>query len=192
MHKNSYYIINGITVYRIVAAPFLIFLIFTGKVDLFKWLLAVSFFTDLIDGYLARRYKVISVLGSRLDSVADDLTIVAAIVGLFVLKPEFIREEMLVIIGLFALYAFQNISSLIKYHKTSSFHTYFAKGAAILQGLFLILIFLLPAPGYILFYSAAIATAVDLIEEIILVFVLPKWETDVKGLFWVMKKKKRR
>jgi cardiolipin synthase len=190
MHKQSYYIINGITVYRIVAAPFLIYLIFTGRIDLFKWLLALSFFTDLIDGYLARRYKTFSALGARLDSVGDDLTIVAAIVGLFVLKLEFISEQKVIFIALFVLYAFQNIAALIKYHATTDFHTYSAKGAAILQGLFLILIFLLPQPVYILFYAAAIATGIDLIEEAILVFVLPKSEADVKGLYWVMKRKK--
>ena len=31
---------------------------------------------------------------------------------------------------------------------------------------------------------------IDLIEESILVFLLPQWETDVKGLYWVMKRKK--
>ncbi|MFZ1306482.1 MAG: CDP-alcohol phosphatidyltransferase family protein, partial [Ferruginibacter sp.] len=57
-HKRAWYIINGITVYRIIAAPFLLILLFTGKVDIFKWLLALSFFTDLIDGFLARKFKV--------------------------------------------------------------------------------------------------------------------------------------
>jgi cardiolipin synthase len=174
MHKPSYYIINGITVYRIVAAPFLIFLIFTGRVDLFKWLLAVSFFTDLVDGYLVRRYKTTSIFGARLDSVGDDLTVLAAVIGLLVLKTDFIKEQMEIFIILFVLYAFQNISALIKYRKMTGFHTYSAKAAAILQGLFLILIFLLPQPVYPLFYGAAIATGIDLIEETILVILLPK------------------
>src|SRR5437763_15519144 len=92
VHKKSYYIVNSITVYRIIAAPVLIYLVFKGRTDLFKWLLAFSFFTDLVDGYLARKFKATSILGVKLDSIADDLTIVAAIVGLFVLKLDFVKE----------------------------------------------------------------------------------------------------
>ena len=56
MQKTSYYIINGITIYRIAAAPVLALLIIYGNKDVFKWMLAISFFTDAIDGFLARRF----------------------------------------------------------------------------------------------------------------------------------------
>lgn len=191
MHKPGYYIINGITVYRLLAAPVLVFLVFSGNVDVFKWMLAFSFFTDLIDGFLARKYKVTSIFGSRLDSIADDLTILAAIVGLFVLKKAFIKEELILIGLMFFLFLIQNMLALLKYHKITSFHTYSAKLAAILQGLFLIFIFLLPEPVYILFYAAAAVTIIDLLEEIILVILLPKWQSDVKGLYWVLKKNEK-
>lgn len=189
MHKRSYYMVNGITLYRMMAAPFLIFLIVNQRPDLFKWLLALSFFTDAIDGYLARRYKVMSVLGSKIDSIADDLTIVVAIAGVIVFKPEFLRHEITLIILLLALFILQTILAFIRYGNISSFHTYAAKMAAILQGVFLLLLFFLPGPVYMLFYITAIVTIIDLLEEIILVLMLPQWEANVKGLYWVMKKK---
>ena len=191
MQRRSYFIVNGITWYRLVAAPVLIILIFTGNIDLFKWLLAISFSTDMIVGYLARRFKVISRFGSRLDSIADDITIVAALIGVFVLKHDFAMDEIKIVAILFALFVAQNILALIRYHKQSSFHSYLAKIAALLQGCFLILIFFTPQPILPLFYAAAIVTALDLIEEIILILILPKWETDVKGLFWIMRRKKK-
>jgi cardiolipin synthase len=80
MHKRSYYMVNGITLYRLMAAPLLVLLVINNRFDLFKWLLAISFFTDALDGYLARRYHVISIAGSKLDSIADDLTIVTGII----------------------------------------------------------------------------------------------------------------
>ena len=189
MHKRSYYMVNGITLYRMMAAPFLIFLIVNQRPDLFKWLLALSFFTDAIDGYLARRYKVMSVLGSKIDSIADDLTIVVAIAGVIVFKPEFLRHEITLIILLLALFILQTILAFIRYGTISSFHTYAAKMAAILQGVFLLLLFFLPGPVYMLFYITAIVTIIDLLEEIILVLMLPQWEANVKGLYWVIKKK---
>ena len=107
MKKSSYYFINGITLYRLLAAPFLVYLIFNNRTGLFKWLLGFSFFTDLIDGFLARRYKVTSILGARLDSIADDLTIVAAIMGTFILKFEFLGEESVIIYTLLILFVIQ-------------------------------------------------------------------------------------
>jgi phosphatidylglycerophosphate synthase len=191
MKKKSYYIINGITLYRLIAAPFLLFLIITKQAELFKWFLGISFFTDAIDGYLARRYKVVSVMGAKLDSWGDDLTVVAGVVGLFVLKPDFINQQLSWLLFLLALFIIQVVSALVRFGATTSFHTYLAKLAAVAQGSFLILAFFLQEPVLVLFFIAIIITALDLIEEIILIYLLPKSATNVKGLYWVLKKKNK-
>lgn len=186
MNKPIFYAVNGITLYRLLAAPVLFYLVFTGRIDIFKWLLVVSFFTDAIDGFIARRFAVTSVQGARMDSIADDLTVLAAITGLFVLRPEFIREQFGVIIPLVGLYLLQTTLALVRYGKISSFHTYLAKGAAALQGVFLIQAFFTD-PIVPLFYAVALVTAIDLMEETVLVVLLPRWEVNVKGLYWVWK-----
>lgn len=183
--------INAITMYRLVSAPILVILIFDGNIEVFGWLLACSFFTDAIDGFLARKYKVTSRFGSRLDSISDDLTILAAIIGLFVFRIEFVKDQRLIVTVLFVMLIAQNMAALIRYRKLSSFHTYLAKVAAVFQGCFLILMFFFPEPVYPLFYIAAVITFLDLLEEIILVFYLPKWTTDVKGLYWIRRKHER-
>jgi phosphatidylglycerophosphate synthase len=187
MHNKYYYLVNGITLYRLVMAPILIFFAFDEQLDLFKWLIALSFLTDAFDGYLARRYKAVSVLGAKIDSVADDLTIFAAFIGVVVFRYEFLKQHIILLGLLFFLYLFQLISALVRYRKPSGFHTYTAKIAAVLQGIFLVALFFFPEPFYILFYAALIFTALDLVEEIVLVFLLPQWQADVKGLFWVIR-----
>lgn len=189
-HNQAWYVINGITLYRIIAAPFLLVLLFTKQYDIFKWLLGVSFFTDLIDGYLARKYKVTSIIGTKLDSIGDDLTVLVALIGLIVLKPDFIPQHIVIFIILLVLFIVQTTYAFIRYRKMTSFHTYLAKTAALLQGVFLLLVFFIDEPNLILFYAAAIITILELIEEIILVTILPKWQTNVKGIYWVLKKKK--
>jgi cardiolipin synthase len=189
-HKKAWYVINGITIYRIAAAPFLLILLFNGQVEMFKWLLGVSFFTDLIDGYLARKYKVTSVMGTRLDSIGDDLTVLVAVIGLFVLKTDFIKEQKLIFIGLLILFIIQVVYAFVRYGKMTGFHTYLAKTAALLQGVFLLLVFFTVKPFIPLFYAAAIITMLQLIEEIILVHLLPQWQANVKGLYWVLKNNK--
>ncbi len=192
MGKVGYYIVNIITIYRVLSAPVLFFLIISRQTDLFKWLLALSFFTDAIDGYLARRYRVTSVIGARLDSLGDDLTVLAGIIGLFVLKRDFISQQYLWVALLLILFAVQVIAAFWRYRKMTSFHTWLAKLAAVLQGIFLITAFFLPGPSRLLFYLAVAATSLDLLEEVVLVVLLPTWKANVKGLYWVLKQQREK
>lgn len=192
MNKRNKNIVNGITIYRIIAAPVLILLVIYDQMDWFKWLLVVSFFTDAIDGYLARRFNVTSIAGARLDSIGDDLTVLAGTIGMIVFKFSFLKQEMFLLIFLLSLFTVQTVLALVKYGKTTGFHTYAAKAAAVLQAIFLILLFFLPEPLYGLFYAAVILTAIQLIEEIIIILWLPEWETNVKGLYWINKRSKNR
>lgn len=189
MKSRNYYLINAITAYRIVAAPILIFLAIMGYIDVFKWLLPVSFFTDLIDGFLARKFKVTSIFGSKLDSIGDDLSFVAAVVGAFIFKLDFISDNLVIVSTLLGLYLLQTIIALTKYGRITSLHTYMAKLATLFQGFFLIFLFLFPHPIYWLFYAAAIITIIDLIEEIIILFYLPVWEANVQGIYWVLRRR---
>ena len=70
----------------------------------------------------------------------------------------------------------------------TNFHTLLAKTAALLQGVFLIFVFFTEQPSLILFYAATIVTMLELIEEIILVGMLPQWQANVKGIYWTLKK----
>jgi cardiolipin synthase len=186
MNRRAYWIVNCITLYRIMAALAMILLIFWSRWELFKWLLPISFLTDAVDGYLARRYKVVSVAGATLDSIGDDLTVLVAIIGLFIYVPGFFHKEIIPVAVLGALYLTQTVAALIRYRKITSFHTYLAKIAAISQGVFLILTFFLSTVPLILFWIAAILTGLDLVEEIIMVFLLPGWQPDVKGLLTIL------
>lgn len=192
MNKRIYYIVNGITIYRIVAAPLLILLIIYKQMDWFKWLLALSFCTDAIDGFLARKYKVSSIAGARLDSIGDDLTVLAGVIGMIVFKSALLKQEIFIVISLSALFVLHTVLALIKYRKLTSFHTYAAKTAAVLQATFLILLFWLPNPVFWLFYAAIILTAFALIEEIIIIFLLSDWKADIKGLYWIITERKRK
>ena len=182
-------IVNLITLYRIVTFPLLIALLFFGAIDWFKWFLLASFFTDAIDGTLARRYNATSILGAKLDSIGDDLTVLAGAIGLFVFEFNFVKEVAPLLITLFGLFLIQLVSALLKYGKVSSFHTYLAKIAAVITGIFLLSVFFFKDIIYPLFYAAWIVTAIELIEETALVFLLSRWKANVKGLYWVLKEK---
>jgi CDP-diacylglycerol--glycerol-3-phosphate 3-phosphatidyltransferase len=187
MKRRAYYLVNSITAYRVVAFLILAFLLYNSHLEAFRWLLGLSFFTDLIDGFLARKLKVQSAFGARLDSIGDDLTVLAGLIGVYVFKKDFLNEQKYILGGLVGLFLLQTLMALLRYGKTTSFHTYLAKTAAIFQGSFLILLFFLDSPPYILYYAAVLITFLELTEEIIITLILPDWKTDIKGLYWVIK-----
>jgi cardiolipin synthase len=87
------------------------------------------------------------------------------------------------------LYLLQNTLAFLKYRRLTSFHTYIAKIAAVLQGMFLIAFFFFPQPVDWLFTLTVVFTGIDLLEEILLILLLPRYRTNVKGLYWLKKGK---
>lgn len=180
-------LVNLVTIYRILAFPILIILIFNEEFEWFKWLLALSFFTDAIDGFLARKFKAGSILGSRLDSIGDDLTVAAGAIGMTYKEWSFFTDQWPLIAVLFIIFIGQMVYALVKYGRQTSFHTYGAKIAAVLQGLFLLSIFFLEDIPYWLYYLTFTFTALQILEEIIMIYLLPEWKNDVKGMYWARK-----
>jgi phosphatidylglycerophosphate synthase len=176
--------VNLITLYRVLAAPVLLYYLLNDEIIIFKWMLLLSFLTDAIDGYLARKLNASTSLGSMLDSIGDVLTILVAVTGVIYTRPEFVAEQSVVITCVCSLFILQMIFALIRYKKLSSFHTYLAKISAVVQGSFLISLFFFSDIFYPLFYLASALTIIELIEEIILIYLLPQWEVDVRGLYW--------
>ncbi|WP_100810451.1 MULTISPECIES: CDP-diacylglycerol--glycerol-3-phosphate 3-phosphatidyltransferase [unclassified Microbacterium] len=82
---------NAITIARILCAPvFLWMLLADGGADgPLRWWAAVLFIvaiaTDGIDGYIARRYEIVTDLGKLLDPIADKVLTGFAFIGLSIL-----------------------------------------------------------------------------------------------------------
>jgi CDP-diacylglycerol--glycerol-3-phosphate 3-phosphatidyltransferase len=180
-------LVNAITFFRVAVFPFFIVVLILNRIDIFKWLLLISFLTDALDGFLARKLKANSILGARLDSIGDDLTVLAGLLGMFVFRWEFLKTAWIPIVVVLGIFIIQTLYALFKYQKTTSFHTLGAKTAAMLQGMFLCSLFFFNEPVYWLFYAALVVTALELVEEIVMVTILPKWKSDVLGIYWALK-----
>lgn len=78
---------NKLTMLRVIMVPFfVVFLLLTPEHPNFKWvaliLFAVASLTDLLDGYIARKYHLVTNFGKFMDPLADKLLVSAALVCL--------------------------------------------------------------------------------------------------------------
>ena len=75
---------NKITMLRIVLIPFFVFFMLTEFVPYSKYIAAAVFIiaslTDTLDGYLARKYQLVSNFGKFMDPLADKLLVCSALV----------------------------------------------------------------------------------------------------------------
>jgi CDP-diacylglycerol--glycerol-3-phosphate 3-phosphatidyltransferase len=187
---KNYNIADWFSFYRVAAAPFLLVFIWFDERLIFTWLLLISYLTDAIDGFLARKLKISSPRGSQLDSFGDQITLIIGLIGLFYFETEFIRTNILLIAIVLIPYIIQMIIAYTKYGKATAFHTYLAKISAVMQSVFIIWSLFL-SPNYTLFYIMIGIGLLETMEEIILIFMLDKWASDIKGIYWAIKNKKQ-
>jgi CDP-diacylglycerol--glycerol-3-phosphate 3-phosphatidyltransferase len=73
---------NLLGLFRILATPFLVWLIIEGNPSLYLWavlLLLVMAISDMADGQIARRLNVVSPLGIFLDTISDKIFVTGAL-----------------------------------------------------------------------------------------------------------------
>lgn len=185
---KNFNIADWVSVSRLVLIPVLLYLIFRENKNWIGWIMLAGFFTDALDGYLARHLQIATPKGTRLDTLADFLFLLCCLFGFFWIFWDFVQVRPWLPLGAIGLFALQLVLALIRYGKASSFHTYLAKITAVVMAILLVTSFLYrPLPWlYTLAFGLALLEAV---EEIVLVLVLSTPKSNVKGLFWVLQSK---
>lgn len=98
---------NTITVARIVLAPVVFLLLFVPSFTarFIAWILfLIAAFSDLWDGYLARKHGWISDFGKLLDPIADKLLLAATFIPFYILSRRPDGEGTLPVLGTFPLW----------------------------------------------------------------------------------------
>lgn len=169
---------NFITFSRIILS---IILLFTKPLSAaFYTIYIICGFTDMIDGFIARKTGSISKLGAKLDSAAD---MVMAGVLLFMLYPVVKPGvEIIIWIILIAIIRFASITVAFKKYKTfASIHTYGNKITGIVLFLFPILLSYIPAA--LSMYIVCAVASISAVEELIIQLTSRELQLDRKSLF---------
>jgi cardiolipin synthase len=176
---------NLLSAFRLGAAPVLLLLALQDYRQGFLWLLALAFFTDAIDGTIARLTGQVTRFGAMLDSWADVTIYAVVAISLPLLWPEVVRAEWLPLAAIILSFTLPALAGLIRFRRFTSFHTWLAKAAVVasVAGLFLLLLDLAHWP----FRVAAVLAVLAALEEIAICLVLREERSDVGGLIQVLR-----
>ena len=180
---------NLITIYRLLAFPFILYFAITGKESLFAIFLVINLLTDALDGFIARRFMMETEIGAKLDSFADNLTYLLVFLGIYIFKLPEILPYIVSFLIFIACLLFTVAFSLIKFRKFPSLHMYTTKIGGYLQGAFFVCLFTV---GFIVpFYYFVICWGImGAVESIAIQMIIPEMQSNVKGIYWVLKEKK--
>lgn len=174
---------NLLSGFRLVAAPFMLYLSWMGLRKTFLALLVLSLLSDAIDGFIARRLYVSSDIGSKLDSWGDLATYLTVPICIWWLWPEIVKREAPFVIIILGAYIVPLIAGFAKFRKLPSYHTWGAKIAAVLMSIavFALLMIDISLP----FRCAALVQALVACEEVAITLQLKELKSNVKSIWHV-------
>lgn len=177
---------NLLSAYRIAVFPYILYLIYVGRQDAYLLFFCISILTDILDGTIARLFKLQTKFGARLDSLADFGSYILAVYGLIHFKWDDLNRAgiwLWIYLGVFALVY---IISFIKFGKFPSLHLYSSKIAGTLDSIFFFYLFFFGYNGTML--TVAIVWGIlSLCEMIAILLLLKELRSDCKGLYWVVR-----
>jgi CDP-diacylglycerol--glycerol-3-phosphate 3-phosphatidyltransferase len=169
----------------LLAAPVLAFLVLRGHRDLFTPLFLVSLVSDILDGLIARLFRLQTPFGARLDSWADTVTYWVGIAGVLRFAWPAIVDHLPWLLSFVVLAQLLNLAMLVKFHRIVGLHSYSFKLTAYLQGAAALQ--LLWSGHWSWLCTVAIATGLAAcLEELVIVGLMDEPLTDVKGLWWLL------
>jgi CDP-diacylglycerol--glycerol-3-phosphate 3-phosphatidyltransferase len=151
----------------------------TGWEFILGYVLAVL--SDIFDGIIARRLKVSTAQLRQADSWADIGLYLCIAISTWLVYPQVVLDFQIPLLIAIAAQLTLFATSLIKFRKFPSFHTYTAKVWGITL---LIATMALFGFGYAPTLWLVIALClINSLEEIVMTLLLPEWQCDILSVF---------
>lgn len=186
--KDKLNIPNLLSAYRILAFPMVLYFALSENENLFVLFLIINLITDILDGLIARAFKMQTEFGARLDSIADIGTYILAIVGIFIFKAADFEPHLLSFYVFVGLFVSANVLSVIKFGRLPSLHLYSSKLGGYIQGTFFFVLFIFDF--YVPFYYFMVIWGIaSFAEHITIQLLISEMRSNAKGLYWILKER---
>lgn len=189
--ENILNVPNIISLYRLLVFPLILYFALSGQEKLYTIFLCISLISDIIDGNMARYFKLQTKFGAALDNLADVCTYSMAFLGIFLFKWEDIAPHAWILYLFLAVFIASYLVSFIRFGKIPGLHLYSAVSAGYLQGLFFFVLFVFGFYPWF-YYLVLIWGIIAYIEKIFILLRLDDIRIGVKGLYWLIKSEKEK
>ncbi|PCJ88955.1 MAG: CDP-alcohol phosphatidyltransferase [Thiotrichaceae bacterium] len=176
---------NSVSFLRILMAPLLFYFAFTQQPHWFIGVLLFAEFTDVLDGFLARKLQQITDMGSHLDSWGDFIIYSTIAVCAWILWPDILQREIVYFTFIVLSFTLPALIGFIKFRRFTSYHTWSVKFAVVIT-----------VTGYILLFTglsewpfrvAALFCLYAAAEEIAITLLIRREHVDVRSLLQALK-----
>ena len=171
---------NMISLGRVLATGFLLWFVLSGNSVAFLWLVILAWFSDLADGWLARRFGWVSRLGAVLDSAADILLILVTLFAISKFHPLVFSDHGLILWAIVCVWTVVHAAALVRYGRIASFHTQLARGGIVLFAVFVAILFSYGFVGWLYYFCGATCLLAG-IENLAMVWLWNEWAPDAHG-----------
>ncbi|WP_031433219.1 CDP-alcohol phosphatidyltransferase family protein [Methylomarinum vadi] len=172
---------NLLTGSRFLFAPCLLWLAWFGHGQAFLILLALTFFTDALDGLAARLTNQVTQFGAQLDSWADLITYLTVGFGTWWLWRDIVHREDIYVYVIIACFLIPLAYSYLKFGKSTSYHTWLAKLSAVSVAIAIYPLFLADISWP--FRLTVFIYVITAIEQIAITTILSKPYSNVRSIF---------
>jgi cardiolipin synthase (CMP-forming) len=185
-NENVLTVPNFISFYRLIMFPVILVLALGGYERAFVILLVISLISDILDGSIARFFKLQTRFGAGLDNLADIGTYFLALLGIFLFRWEEIRRHAWFLYIFLAVFTLSYIVAFVRFGKIPGLHLYSAVTAGYIQGIFFFILFVWGFYPW-MYYLAIGWGIIAYVEKIFVLLRLDDIKSGVKGLYWLMK-----
>jgi CDP-diacylglycerol--glycerol-3-phosphate 3-phosphatidyltransferase len=150
----------------------------------------LSFITDALDGYVARKLNQVSDFGSKFDSFVDNLLLPSALVWLWLFRPEIYQENLIVGSIAIIVYFSSLFVGIVKFRLFANLHLQFSRVASVFMYLFMSHALIANDYSPILFYIALGGFLISSLETLLLQLICSEVNEHMGSILLVLKNRK--
>jgi cardiolipin synthase len=145
------------------------------------WVIGLGFFSDIIDGFVARGLRVSNALIRGLDSAADTIFYLGALYALVYFRADVVREHRVMIGALIVTQILEHLFEVRKFGRPASYHAMSAKVWGVTLPIALMTVLASGRDDFLVL--SLIAGFLSHAECLIITVILPEWRHDVATFY---------
>ncbi len=187
MKKDLLLLPNLLSLSRIVFLPVLVFFALQGNLLAFTISYAIIGSTDAFDGFIARRFNMVSELGKMLDSIADLVFYLSTAWFIYLLYQSYLMPNMTLLIVFFCLLGLSFIVSYITCGKPILMHTTVLRFNAVMIYALVVFSYFFDTTYFIAFILFVFF--IGFIEEMVIFIKFGAVDPDTPTIFTLLRSK---